>query len=72
MTPQERFKEGIRLSELARNEVINNIKIEYKDITPKQLRIEFFKRYYSKDFSEIEKERIIACFNNLDESLPFS
>lgn len=72
MTPQERFKEGLKMIEFVRNTVINSIKSKNPDITPKQLRIEFFKRYYSKDFSEIEKERIIACFNSLDDSLPFN
>lgn len=72
MTPAERFKEGLKMIEFAQNTVINSIKNKNKDITPKQLRIEFFKRYYSKDFSEVEKERIIAYFNDLDDSLPFS
>ena len=67
MTPAERFKEGIKMIEFARNTVINSIKKKNKDITPKQLRIELFKRFYSKDFSEIEKTRIIEHFNNLKD-----
>ena len=42
MTPQERFKEGLKMIEFVRNEVINSIRSKNLGITPKQLQIDFF------------------------------
>ena len=57
-TPQERFIMGIDMMNDVRKMVENSIRLQYPDISPIELQVAIFKRYYRKDFSPELLERI--------------
>ncbi|MDX2306413.1 MAG: hypothetical protein NW226_26625 [Microscillaceae bacterium] len=69
MTPRQRFEQGLQMIDFVRNTVENSIKKKIPDISATQLKIEIFKRYYGKDFSESEKTRIIQHFLALENQM---
>ncbi|GAH99844.1 unnamed protein product [marine sediment metagenome] len=58
-TPKERFMLGVEIINSVRTIVENSIKLENPGISKIDLKIAVFKRYYSKDFSENELNKII-------------
>lgn len=58
-TPKERFMLGVEIINSVRTIVENSIKLENPGISEIELKIAVFKRYYSKDFSENELNKII-------------
>ncbi len=62
LSPDQRFQQGLEMIDFAHQTVENSIKQAQPDISPLDLKIAVFLRYYSKDFSEIEKQRIIEYF----------
>jgi len=59
-SPQERMRMGMEMTEMARTIVISSIKEAFPDITPSELKQKLFLRFYRRDFSEEQKERILA------------
>lgn len=67
MTPQQRFEEGMRMIEFTRKVVENSILQKNPNLTPTELKIEVFKRYYGKEFSEEQQELIFEHFRKTDQ-----
>ena len=59
LTPEERLKMASRMFDTARKLVIAGILKKNKHLSPSQLRIQIFLRFYGKDFSDKEKTKII-------------
>lgn len=57
-TPEEHFLMGIEMINYVRLVVENSIRAEQPDISPLELKIAVFKRYYAHEFSKEELERI--------------
>lgn len=58
-TPEERFIIGAELTDLCREIVENSIRQQNPDISEIDLKVEVLKRYYSKEFSAEELNKII-------------
>ena len=65
MTNKERFEQGMQMIDFVRKTVENSIKKQKPNLNETELKIEVFKRYYGKDFTEVEQKRIINHFYNL-------
>jgi len=65
MTAKERFAEGLKMIDFVRQTVENSIRKQKPNLSATEFKIEIFKRYYAKDFSKEEKQRIIEHFFNL-------
>jgi hypothetical protein len=57
-TPEERFMMGIEMIDYVRMVVENSIRAENPNISPIELKIAVFKRYYAHEFSQEEIARI--------------
>jgi hypothetical protein len=57
-TPEERFLMGIEMINYVRMVVENSIRAENPAISPIDLKVAVFKRYYGNEFSQEEIERI--------------
>ncbi|WP_448519836.1 hypothetical protein [Rhodoflexus sp.] len=64
MTPQQRFEEGMRMIEFTRKVVENSILQKKPNLSATELKIEVFKRYYGKEFSEEQLSRIFDYFRH--------
>ncbi|HAI75623.1 MAG TPA: hypothetical protein DCM08_05200 [Microscillaceae bacterium] len=60
MTPKERFQQGLEMIAFVRQTVENSILKQNPNLTAAELKVEVFKRYYGKEFSAEEQQRIIA------------
>ncbi len=58
-SPKERFMLGVEIINSVKTIVENSIKLENPGISEIELKIAVFKRYYSKDFSKKELNKII-------------
>jgi hypothetical protein len=65
LSPDQRFEQGLEMIDFARRTVENSIMNQNPDISPLELKIAVFLRYYSRDFSAIEKQRIIEHFKKI-------
>src|SRR5687768_181708 len=59
MSPYERFMQGVEMINYVRMVVENSIKTKQPHISEINLKIEVFKRYYSKDLSQTIIEEFI-------------
>jgi hypothetical protein len=66
-TPEERFLLGCKTIDDVRAMVENSIRRENPGISEIDLKIAVFKRYYKKDFSEEEIEKITASMRAFHE-----
>ncbi len=57
---EERMMMGFSMFDTAKKIVISSIKNEDPDISLEKLREKIFLRFYGSDFSEFEKEKILA------------
>ena len=57
---EERMLMGISMFYTAQHIVISSIKNEHPNISEEELRVQIFLRFYGSDFSDGEKEKIIA------------
>lgn len=71
-TPEERFKIGCEMNHAAKKHLIDAIRQESPSISDIDLRIQFFLRFYSDDFSPEEKEKFIAHLQKCTFDKPFS
>lgn len=60
LPPQERLKMAGRLFSDARKLVEASIRLEMRNITDMEMKVELLKRFYGSDFSEVELSTIIA------------
>jgi len=65
LSPDQRFQQGLEMIDFARRTVENSIIAQNHAISSLELKIAVFLRYYSRDFSEIEKQRIIEHFKRI-------
>ena len=63
MTGEERLLLGFKSCETAKQIVLSSFP---KELSKKEIRIKLFLRYYSNDFSEQEKQKIIKHFESLE------
>ncbi len=63
MTGEERLLLGFKSCETAKQIVLSSFP---KGLSKKEIRIRLFLRYYSNDFSEQEKQKIIKHFERLE------
>lgn len=59
-TGEERMKMGFSMFEMARRQVISSIKSEKPHLDEKEIRKEIFLRFYGQDFSQEDREKILA------------
>ena len=57
-TPQERFMMGLEMVDSVYTMVSNSIRQQNPNLSPAELQVAIFKRYYRKDFSPELLERI--------------
>jgi len=62
MTKKQRFEQGMQMIDFVKKTVENSIKKQKPNLNETELKIEVFKRYYGKEFTEVEKVRIINYF----------
>lgn len=63
MTGEERLLLGFKSCETAKQIVLSSFP---KGLSKKEIRVRLFLRYYSNNFSEQERQKIIEHFENLD------
>jgi hypothetical protein len=63
MTGNERLLLGFKSCETAKQIVLSSFP---KGLSKKEIRIRLFLRYYSNDFSDLDKQKIIKHFESLD------
>lgn len=60
MTPQARFMQGIEMINTVHTLVENSIKAQQPNISPTELKVAVFLRYYKNDYTPEQLEPILA------------